>query len=107
MKWFYIACGSGGGLLTIVLVGYRMWAYFHRYAVATSKADIQINVLAVLAIGIGIVLVPIGIALGLLAAVVIERGVSLLRRRRPERLAGGAEDTEAGGASWVTRRPER
>ena len=106
MKWFYIAFGAGGGLLAIVFVGYRMWDYFHRYAVATSRADIQINVLAVLAIGIGIVLVPLGIALGLLAAVVIERGLGLLRRRRPEYLASRAEDPKAGGASWVTRRPD-
>lgn len=106
MKWFYIGCSAGGGLLIMVFVGYQMWAYFHRYAVATSRADIQINVLAVMAIGVGIVLVPVGIALGLLAAVVIERGVSLHRRRRPQHLASRAEDTNSGGASWVTRRPD-
>ena len=89
--------------MTIAIIAYQMWAYFHRYAVATSRADVEINVLAVLSIGVGLVLVPVGIALGLLAAVVIERGVSLHRRRRPEYRAG---DTKAGGASWVTRRPD-
>lgn len=96
--------------MAIVFVGYRTWAYFHRYAVATSRADIQIDVLAVLAVGFGIVLVPLGMALGLLAAAVIERGVGLHRRRRPEYLASRAgdrtEETGAGGASWVTRRPD-
>ncbi len=90
--------------MVVALIGYRMWAYFHRYAVATSRDDIQMNVLVVLAVGVGIVVVPVGIALGLLVAAVLERGVGRLQRRRPEYLASRVKDAQAGGASWVTRR---
>ncbi len=100
MKWIYIVCGSGGGVLAVVFVSYRMYAYFHRFAVATSRDDIQMNVLVFLGAGAGIVLVPVGVALGLLVGVVINRGLDYLHLRRQERFAGPSEGR---GASWVTR----
>ncbi len=103
MKWVYIVCGTAGGLLAVVFVSYRMYAYFHRYAVATSRDDIQLNVLVFLGGGAGIVMVPIGVALGLLVGAVINRGLTYLRLRRRARLLGSAEDL---GASWVTRQPK-
>ena len=101
MRWLYIACGTAGGVIAVAFVSYRMYAYFHRYAVATSRDDVQINVLVVLSVGFGIILVPLGVALGLLVGAAVNRGLDHLRLRRRERLAGPTEDR---GASWVTRR---
>ena len=103
MKWLYIACGTAGGVIAVAFVSYRMYAYFHRYAVATSRDDVQFNVLVVLGVGVGIILVPVGVALGLLVGAVINRGLIYLHLRRREHLAGPPEGR---GASWVTRRPE-
>ena len=97
MKWLYIAGGTAGGITAVGIITYRVWAYFHTFAVSADRNDVQLNVLLVFGLGIGILLVPIGVALGLLVAVVISRGWDYLhKRRRPEALA-----------SWVTRQPER
>ncbi|MEE2928391.1 MAG: hypothetical protein VX608_14375 [Chloroflexota bacterium] len=80
-----------------------MYAYFHRYAVATSRDDIQMNVLVFLGVGAGIVMVPVGVALGLLVGAAINRGLNHLQLRRRQRLAGSADGL---GASWVTRQPK-
>ena len=103
MKLVYIVCGTAGGALAVVFVSYRMYAYFHRYAVATSRDDIQLNVLVFLGGGAGIVMVPVGVALGLLVGAVINRGLNYMYLRRRRRLAGTAEGF---GSSWVTREPK-
>ena len=103
MRWIYIVCGTAGGVIAVAFVSYRMYAYFHRYAVATSRDDIQMNVLVVLGAGAGVILVPVGVALGLLVGAVINRGLNYLHLRRQERLAGPPEGR---GASWVTRQPK-
>ena len=103
MRWLYITCGSAGGVLAVAFVSYRMYAYFHRYAVATSRDDIQMNALVFLGVGAGIVMVPVGVALGLLVGAAINRGLNHLQLRRRQRLAGSADDL---GASWVTRQPK-
>ena len=97
MKWLYVACGTTGGLIAVGIMTYRVWAYFHSFAVSANRNDVQLNVLLVFGLGIGILLVPLGVAVGLLVGVLINRGLDYLhKRRRPKALA-----------SWVTRQLER
>ena len=103
MKWLYIICGGVGALVAVALITYRLYAYLGRIAAATSRYDVEMNVLVVLGIQVGILLVPMGIGLGLLAAAVIGHLVSLTQRRRFEH--GPLRPLESGdrGVSWVSR----
>ena len=107
MKWLYIACGAVGALVAVALITYRLYAYLGRIAAATSRYDVEMNVLVVLGIQVGILLVPMGIGLGLLAAAVIGHIVSLVQRRRFERGPLRPLESSAQGVSWVTRTRDR
>lgn len=106
MNWLYIAGGTAGGLTAVGIITYRVWAYFHSFAVSADRNDVQLNVLLVFGLGIGILLVPLGVGVGLLVGFFLNRGLDYLHKRRPEALTGG-EGSQAGGASWVTRRREQ
>ena len=107
MRRSYIACGVSGGVIVVAIVTYRVWAYFHTFAVSADRHDVQLNVLFVFGLGIGIVLVPVGVGLGILAGALISRGVEWLQRRRPETLANSRGNSQVGEASWVTRHREQ
>ncbi len=91
-----MACGVTGGLIAVAIITYRMYVYFHKIAEATSRHDVQMNVLVVLGFQVGLLLAPLGVGLGLLVAVLINLAVDRYHRKRPERLCG------VDGASWVT-----
>ena len=88
MKWLYVACGVTGGLIAVAIITYRMYVYFHKIAEATSRHDVQMNVLVVLGFQVGLLLAPLGVGLGLLVAVLINLAVDRHHRKRPERLFG-------------------
>ncbi|MFQ6030794.1 MAG: hypothetical protein ACE5Q6_25270 [Dehalococcoidia bacterium] len=104
MKAPYVVSGIAGGVVAVGLVSYRIYERFHRIADLNSRDDVQTNVLVVLGIGAGIIAIPIGVALGVLAAAVISRVFDLLRRSRFTRRWSHQEEPSPQGASWVTQR---
>ena len=107
MRWLYVICGATGGLIAGGIITYRVYSHFHSFAVSAERYDVQLNVLLFFGIGIGILLVPLGVGVGVLVAALISRLMDHLSLRPPERSSGGREDSQAGRASWVNRRPER
>ena len=103
MKWLYIGCGAAGGIIMVGIITYRLYAHLHRIAVATSRYDVEMNVLVVLGIQVGILLVPTGVGLGLLTAAILGHIGRSFRRRRPN--GGPLPQTcpGVGGSSWVTQ----
>ena len=106
MKWLYVACGVTGGLIAVAIITYRMYVYLHKIAEATSRHDVQMNVLVVLGFQVGLLLVPLGVGIGLLAAVLINLAVDRHHRKRPERIFNVGQ-VSVGGASWVNARKDR
>lgn len=106
MKWLYVACGVTGGLIAVAIITYRMYVYLHKIAEATSRHDVQMNVLVVLGFQVGLLLAPLGVGIGLLAAVLINLAVDRHRRKRPERIFNVGQ-VSVGGASWVNARKDR
>ena len=107
MKWLYIVCGAAGALAAIAFITYRLYAYLHRIAAATSRYDVEMNILVVLGIQVGILLVPMGIGIGLLAAAVIGHLAPISRRRPIERGPIYPLESAAHGVSWVSQIRDR
>ena len=104
MKAFYVISGILGGLIVSVYITYLIFARFHRIALLNDRDDIQTGVLIVLGLGASLLAIPIGITLGVLVAAAGNRGLELLRRKRPTVLTNPPDQPAAQGASWVTRR---
>lgn len=93
-------------IISAVLVGgaaggYVAWAIasrFARIAELNDRAIVEPHVLVVLCITGGLLAFPLGAAVGLLSAVLVNRVVEHLRRSQ----GGGGE---ADNVSWVTQRP--
>ena len=106
MKWLYVACGVTGGLIPVAIITYRMYVYLHQIAEATSRHDVQMNVLLVLGFQVGLLLAPLGVGIGLLAAVLINLAVDRHRRNPPERIFNVGQ-VSVGETSWVNARKDR
>ncbi len=103
MKAFYVISGMLGGLIVSAYITYLIFARFHRIALLNDRFDVQTGVLIVLGLGASLLAIPIGIALGVLVAAAVNRGLELFRRKRPV-LSNPPDQPHGRGASWVTRR---
>ncbi len=103
MKGYYVISGFLGGLIVSAYITYLIFARMHRIALLNDRYDVQTGVLIVLGLGASLLAIPIGIALGVLAAAAVNQCLVFLRRGRPA-LSNTADQPHEGGASWVTRR---
>ncbi|MCH8896986.1 MAG: hypothetical protein IIC33_01635 [Chloroflexi bacterium] len=97
--------GILGGFVVSAYITHLVFARFHRIALLNERYDVQTDVLIVLAVGPSLLAIPMGIALGVLAAAAANQCFLLLRRERPG-LSNTVDEPQEKGASWVTRRNE-
>ena len=105
VKSLYVISGILGGFVVSAYITYLVFARFHRIALLNERYDVQTDVLIVLAVGASLRAIPMGIALGVLAAAAANQCFLLLRRERPG-LSNTVDEPQEKGASWVTRRNE-